>query len=144
MIAVIVALAGLAWTLGRGEDPDPGASSAADRSTSPATPSAPSPVTADGMENFVENYLATVTADPSAAWQQLTPAFQEQSGNFGQYRKFWSGIRSADMVSAHADPNTMQISYRVEYVDTRGRKTQDDVTLTLEGTDGNFLIAAES
>ena len=51
-------------------------------------------VTADGMENFIEDYLATVTSDPKAAWDQLTPQFQAESGGFGQYQKFWSGFQT--------------------------------------------------
>ena len=38
----------------------------------------------------------------------------------------------------------MQISYTVEYLHQDGSKSRDDVTLTLEGTDGDFLIAGES
>jgi hypothetical protein len=32
----------------------------------------------------------------------------------------------------------------VEYVHRDGQKTSDDVTLQLEGTDGDFLISGES
>lgn len=144
VLVVIITLAGIAWTLGRGEDPGQGAGTDPARSSDPASTAPAGPVSPDGMENFIESYLATVTTDPATAWQELTPAFQEHSGGFGKYRRFWSGFRSADVLSAQADPESMQISYRVEYVDTRGRKTRDEVTLTLEGTDGDFRIAAES
>ena len=92
----------------------------------------------------MENYLATVTSDPEAAWALLTPGFQAQSGSFEEYEGFWSGIRSADLLSAQADPESKQISYEVEYVRTDGSKTRDSVTLQLEGTDGAYLIAGES
>ncbi|MDF1603800.1 serine/threonine-protein kinase [Nocardioides sp. YIM 152315] len=142
---VIVVLAVVAWMLGTGED-DPGGAGPSGGSSAPTTPtsSATPEVTADGMRDFVETYLATVTTDPAAAWQELTPAFQEASGNFGQYQKFWRGFRSAELVSARPDPGSMQISYTVAYEHDRGDSSTDDVTLTLEGTDGNFRIAAES
>ena len=116
------------------------------RCWAPSTPtsSAPADVTADGMENFVETYLATVTSDPKSAWAMLTPDFQAASGNFGQYQKFWGQFQSADLLTAQADPESKQISYTVEYLHRDGSKTRDDVTLTLEGTDGDFRIAAES
>jgi eukaryotic-like serine/threonine-protein kinase len=144
----IIALAVAAWMLGTRDD-DPGAAGPTGKAstTSPrpsASASASPNVTADGMRTFVEDYLATVTTDPAAAWQRLTPAFQQESGNFGQYQKFWRGFRSADLVSARPAPDSMQISYTVAYTSDDGKNSTDDVTLTLEGTDGNFKIAAES
>lgn len=139
----IVALTVAGWTLGRGgEDPGAGGTPAA-RSDPPPSASAPA-VTAEGMEAFVADYLATVTADPRTTWSRLTPAFQEDSGSFGQYQRFWRGFRSADLLAAQADPQSRRISYTVEYVHADGRSSTDDVTLTLEGSDGDFKIAAES
>ena len=152
-VAAIVVLAIIAWALGSdsgGGDGQPQADPTPSRTTDTTKPSSPPPtsetpqaVTADGMENFVEDYLATVTSDQKASWEMLTPGFQEASGGFGQYQKFWRQFTSADLLSAEADPESGQISYAVEYERTDGSKIQDQVTLTLEGTDGAFLIAAE-
>lgn len=150
-VAVIVVLALIAWALGTSgdDDQDPGADPSPTRSGKPSAPQTsetsetPQDVTADGMENFVETYLATVTTDQKAAWDMLTPAFQDASGGFGQYQKFWRGFTSADMLSSEADPESMQIAYAVEYQRTDGSKVQDQVTLTLEGTDDAYLIADE-
>ncbi|MBZ5740995.1 serine/threonine-protein kinase [Nocardioides mangrovi] len=145
--AIVVAVALVAWLALRGDDTP--AETGTDKptrsaSSGPATSgTSQAAVTEDGMENFVEDYLATVTTDPHAAWQQLTPDFQAQSGNFGQYQKFWRTISTADMTSAQADPESKQITYTVEYQHPDGSKTSDEVTLTLEGTDGDYLIAAE-
>ncbi|MFC7492641.1 MULTISPECIES: serine/threonine-protein kinase [unclassified Nocardioides] len=143
---VIIALAVAGWILATGED-DPGTTGRSEQpSSTPSTPqtSATPEVTAEGMETFIANYLATVTDDPATTWEQLTPAFQDQSGNFGQYQKFWRGYRSAELVSAQPDPESMQISYTVAYESVDGEDSTDDVTLTLEGIDGDFKIAAES
>ncbi len=113
-------------------------------SPSPSDTATAAAVTTDGMEGFVEDYLATVTSDPKAAWAMLTPAFQDASGGFGGYNSFWKKIASADLLSARADPESKQVSYTVEYQRRDGTKTTDDVTLGLEGTDGEYLIAAES
>lgn len=151
-VAAIVVIAVLAWRLGAdgGGDEDPAADPGPSRTGQPSEPQssptseAPEDVTADGMEGFVETYLATVTSDQKAAWAMLTPEFQDESGGFGQYQKFWRGFQTADLLSAEADPESKQIGYAVEYTRTDGSKFRDQVTLTLEGTDDAFLIAAES
>jgi hypothetical protein len=154
LAVVVIALVGwLAFDAGNGGDGDPGTAASprgggggpsSSSSSSSSAPATPEPVTADGLENFVEDYLATVTSDPATAWDELTPAFQAASGSFGQYRKFWKGIRTADLVASDPDPERRRISYTVEYLHTDGGKTSDDVTLQLEGTDGDYLIAGES
>jgi serine/threonine protein kinase len=160
-VAAIVVLAAIAWIVGSqgGDDDrrangrsDSGAASGSTPSTSASTPdssdtSSPTPpgdVTADGMENFVETYLATVTSDPKSAWAMLTPSFQAQSGGFGQYQKFWRDMQVADLLDSTADPSSRRISYTVEYLHQDGSKTRDDVTLTLDGKDGDYRIAGES
>jgi hypothetical protein len=151
VIALIGWLAFKAGNGGDGADGKPGTAASprgggggSSSSSSSSAPVTPDPVTADGLENFVEDYLATVTSDPATAWGELTPAFQAASGSFGQYQRFWKGIRTADLVSADPDPDHRRITYTVEYLHTDGAKTSDEVTLQLEGTDGDYLIAGES
>jgi hypothetical protein len=151
-LAAVAVLAVIAWATTSGDDaPDrtgatrepSGGSSAASSPSAPTSSGSPD-VTADGMEGFVEDYLATVTSDPKTAWTRLTPEFQRESGGYGQYKKFWSGFASADLLTDRADPASRQITYTVEYLRRDGSKTRDDVTLTLEGTDGDYLISGES
>ena len=148
LVVVAVVAAGLWWYLG--SDPKQTGGTAAEHtpSATPSTPKSSDPpqdaVTARGMQDFVEGYLATVTTDPKAAWAMLTPNFQQESGGFGQYKKFWGGIESARVISADAHPATKTISYRVEYTYPDGRTTTDDVTLRLDGVDDDYLIAGES
>ncbi len=54
----------------------------------PAKPAVAKP-TAKGIENFIRDYVATVSTDPEQSWQMLTPKFQVESGGFDTYRKFW-------------------------------------------------------
>jgi eukaryotic-like serine/threonine-protein kinase len=147
VVAVVAAAALVGWlALSRpgGDGRDPGSTNSRDGSRASSGSGPAAAVTAAGMKTFVEDYLATVTSDQAAAWDELTPSFQAESGNFGQYQKFWSDYQSARVVSIQADPGTQQVSYTVEYVDQEGRTTSDDVTLHLEGTDGDYLIADES
>jgi eukaryotic-like serine/threonine-protein kinase len=96
------------------------------------------------MQAFVQDYLATVTSDPAAAWDRLTPRFQRSSGGFGGYRGYWSTIESAEPSGVTADPDAMTVTYDVAYERTDGTTATDSVTLELvpDGEDG-FLIAGE-
>jgi len=147
-VAVVALLGWLAFTLGNDGDGDQDQNQAAASSSRPdntrsTTPEPTPSVTADGMETFVRDYLATVTSDPRQAWDQLTPAFQADSGNFGQYQGFWNTIESAQVVSVTADPDSRTVTYTVDYVREDGSTTTDEVTLQLEGTDGVYLISSE-
>ena len=154
-VVTIVAIAVIGWlafTAGAGGEGDgtaaaPGGgrdSTATEGSRSPSGDGAPDGVTPDGMQSFIEEYLATVTSDPKSAWAWLTPDFQAASGGFGRYNSFWRSIETADVRRAEADPADRRISYTVEYLHRDGSRTTDDVTLVLQGTDGDYLIAAES
>jgi len=138
--AIVVPL----WWLLSGDEPDRPQAGTEPTPTATASSTPEPAVTADDLENFVEDYLATVTTDPASTWERLTPGFQEQSGGFEKYRSFWSGFRNADLLSSQADPNAMTISYTVEYLHRNGRKTSDDVTLQFELSDGQLLIAGEA
>ena len=148
-VVVIGVLGWLAFTAGNdgGDDRTPRADRTGGRtSSSSPTPSQtpqPTDVTADGMAGFIAQYLATVTSDPKSAWTMLTPDFQAASGGFGRYNSFWKTIETADLVSAQADPGSRRISYTVDYLRRDGSRATDDVTLTLQGTDGDYLISDE-
>jgi hypothetical protein len=100
--------------------------------------------TADGMEQFIEDYLSTVTSDPETTYAMLTPAFQEQSGGLDGYEGFWSTIESADLQSVSADPQDLTVRYTVHYTRTDGSQVTNDVTLQLVYEHGDYLIAGEA
>ena len=103
------------------------------------------PPTADGMENFMEDYLATAPSDPGTAFGMLTPGFQQASGGIEGYRGFWDTIETADLISFSADPEALTVSYTVEYQRVgEDDKVTDDVGLALEYRDGTYKIAGES
>ncbi|HET6561753.1 MAG TPA: serine/threonine-protein kinase [Marmoricola sp.] len=135
-----------------GNDDDPARSPAAEDPTSDASEGAsPEPSdepaaepSAAAMSAFVEDYLATVTTDPAAAWDRLTPEFQQASGGFGGYRSFWSTIASAEPSDITADPDALTVSYDVAYERTDGSAATDSVTLELVMDDEErYLISGE-
>jgi hypothetical protein len=148
----VVAAAYLGWNVlaGGADDgrrtatPDSTASASPDDTTAEPKPDPKPTADAEGMETFVVDYLATVTSDPQAAWQRLTPGFQAASGSFDAYAGWWSQVQSADVTSASADPEAMQVSYAVTYQMADGSTMDDDVTLDLVLRRDGYLIAGES
>jgi serine/threonine protein kinase len=151
---VVLALVGIiAWALLSGGEPEASNPPAGNHHTSKSSSSTKSPnaepsPSADDMEDFIANYLATATSDPDSAFQMLTPQFQEQSGGLEGYRGFWDTVKSADLVSIQADPQALTVQYTVDYT-TEGpgkshdRESTDDVSLALDFEDGTYKIAAE-
>jgi hypothetical protein len=95
------------------------------------------------MQQFVRDYLATVTEDPRTTFGLLSPQYQRASGGFAGYQAFWSTIAKAKPKSIHPDPGALTVSYDVEYEKTDGSKTEEAVTLLLERTADGYLIAGE-
>lgn len=148
-VLVVALLGWLAYAVGNdGGDGDGGQVAESTKPSGNGKPSStpdPKPeVTAAGMETFIRDYLAMVTTDTKAAFDELTPDFQAASGNYGGYKGFWKTIESAQVLSVTADPETRQVTYTVEYVRNDGSSTTDEVTLQLEGTDGAYLISDEA
>ncbi len=153
---VVVALFLLfAWLFGAfdGNESSSGAESGPDRPTSETSASqpedsssAPDPQEQEAaMESFLTTYIQTAIDDPNSSWTMLTPQFQAQSKNFGQYKGFWDQWQSAEVTDVSADATAMTVSYSIVY--TPEGKGGDDVTnqvrLTLQPDGDSFLIAAE-
>ena len=70
----------------------------------PALPRSSAEDTREQMDAFITSYIATVTTDPRAAFDQLTPEFQEASGGYDGYIGWWSKVRSAELASVEQRP----------------------------------------
>jgi hypothetical protein len=145
-LAVVLAM-GLAFALGLRDDGDDGQGGGRGGASPETSSQAPSPdteqPTAEGMEAFVATYLGTVVSDPRAAFDMLTPAFQEQSGGFEGYEEFWGGVKHTRLEEVSADPKSLEVSYTYRYQLESGPPVTDDVVLRLEFNDGTYLIADE-
>ncbi|MCW2765442.1 MAG: serine/threonine protein kinase [Nocardioides sp.] len=146
-VVAVVLLIALAYTLGGGGGGGNGGN------TGPsAKPAGGSTKTSDanatratvaGMEDFIGTYLSTVTADPRAAFEMLTPEFQVASGNLSGYEGFWETVKKAKLLSIEADPNALTVHYSVEYNRAGDGKSTDETTLQLTYNHGSYLIADE-
>ncbi len=153
LVAVAIVLLGVRLLTGgddpseTGAEPTPGAQST--RSPTQTPTATPSPTEsaeqkAKAMEDFVRSYLALVTSDQKAAFAQLTPGYQAQSGGYGEYRRFWKDFRSAAPRRIEADPVAGTVRYRVDYVTKKEGDWSDEVQLRLQESNGTYLIAGES
>lgn len=146
LLAVTVLVALLLLTGGDDDAREPAAqgSGAAGSSQSPSegssSPSAPAAPTAAELEGYVSDYLTTASSDPSAGFDQLTPAYQRQSNGFGGYEGFWGRVTDVDLLSATADPDTLTVTYEYRYR-YEGRPRRDTVRMTLEESGDALLIA---
>jgi len=95
------------------------------------------------MDAFMTRYLATVTSDPEAAFDQLTPEFQTLSGGYEGYLGFWGTVRSASLAQIDSNPSDLTVGYTVNYVMQTGRPVTQDVRLQLQRQDDGLLIAGE-
>ncbi len=144
-VALVIVVA-VAFAIGtqRGGSDDDGAEPPGDQASSPTSPSASSTdgPTETGMVDFLENYIATASSDPAAAFAMLTPSFQEQSKGMAGYEAFWGDVRTAKVLDVSADPATLEVSYTYRYVKPGG-PTEDDVVLKLTYENGSYLIDQE-
>jgi serine/threonine protein kinase len=144
----LVAAVAVAFAIGLSRGgADDSTSSSSGPTTDSAAPS-PSESTADapteaGMTDFVETYIATAASDPRAAFDMLTPAFQEQSNGLTGYEAFWGDVRSAKLLDVSADPDTLEVRYTYRYTKPPGPPKTDDVVLRLTYEDGTYLIDQE-
>ena len=126
-----------------------GADDATESPTSPATDTASSSASAGdepteaGMVDFIENYIATASSDPTVAFNMLTPAFQEQSHGLTGYEAFWGDVRSTKILDLSADPATLEVAYTYRYTKPPGPPEEDDVVLKLTYENGTYLIDQE-
>ena len=88
-----------------GSDPDPGTTTEPGDSPTPADETTEATPAADGQEQFVADYYASLPSDPETAWSKLSAGYQDEVGSYDDYAGFWSTIDavSVDDTSAAAD-----------------------------------------
>jgi hypothetical protein len=136
VLLLVVALAGVLDGGGRGSGGDAKASE-----TRGAAVAASAHPTAAGMESFIRDYVATVSADPDAAWAMLTAKFQRESGGLERYRSFWAPATNGKVLSISADPAHLSVSYHVHFDDFDNGPGPTVLDLTF--ANGHYLIDGE-
>jgi serine/threonine protein kinase len=146
-LLLVVGVVLATWLLTR----DPAADSNATSHNPTRSPTTSAPVvqrpTAGGMEQFINDYLATVARDPVVAWTRLTANFQSASGGYQRYIAWWGGLEKATVRSIEADPEDLTVEYDVHYEwakgEGKGKLKKDKTTLELTFNQGQYLIDYE-
>jgi serine/threonine protein kinase len=139
-LALVLAVAGYLALTHRGSGSDGTAKNSPNKGSSSA-PAKTSKPTEKGMESFIRDYVSTVSVDPSKSWLMLTPKFQQESGGFEKYRRFWDPATNGQVLSISADPKKLTISYQVHFDDFDNGP--GPTVLDLKYDDGKYLIDGE-
>ncbi|MBV9831287.1 MAG: hypothetical protein JOZ82_06790, partial [Marmoricola sp.] len=94
-----------------------------------------------GMESFIRNYVSTVSADPARSWTMLTPKFQQESGGFSKYQRFWERASNGQVLSISADPANLSVAYQVHFDNFHNGPGPTVLDLTYDH--GHYLIDGE-
>ncbi len=131
-------------------EPPPTSTPPTESPTSPTSSVTEEPPTGGGgaaaMRTFVQQYVDTALADPGAAWDQLSPRFQQDccAGDEGSYTGYWNTIESATLRDVKANPRSMEVSYTITWDPEGERGPEDeDVTLGLVENGDGYLIEYE-
>jgi eukaryotic-like serine/threonine-protein kinase len=143
VLLAVAVIAGAALLGTRGADSPSGGSGNRSSATEPSSSSS-ADAQAAAMQTFITDYLSTVTSDQHASWDMLTTGFQKESGGFGKYQQYWGGISSATPRDITPNPADLSVTYGVDYVNTDGTTSSDQVTLQLVRAGTSYLINGES
>jgi serine/threonine protein kinase len=141
-VFAVLVLTAIAFVIGLSSDDPESTPTGADETPSSSSTEQPAAASKEDMEAFIDDYLALVVSDPEAAFEMLTPAYQEASDGLDGYLGFWDTVVSTKLISVAADPEQLLVDYRYTYVVRGAGPKTESITLRLEQTDdGRYLIA---
>ena len=142
-LLVVLVAAVTSYVVLSGDDPasTPTTTSDTDKPAKAKKSQAPAEPTAKGIESFINDYVTTVSTDPSKSWQMLTPKFQEESGGFDKYNAFWGPATNGRVVSISPDPENLTVSYQVHF--DNFDNGPGPTVLDLKFDNGRYLIDGE-
>ncbi|MET8795847.1 serine/threonine-protein kinase [Nocardia sp. NPDC004568] len=115
---------------------------------SSATTTAPSTTTAETgppsaarVEQFVRGYYGLLPGNPSAAWSQLSPAYQATTGGYAEYTRFWSTI-SAVSIGAVTPSGTGSAVATITYTMSNGSVQSENRSFQVVPEGGQLVITA--
>ncbi len=139
-LALVLAVVGYVVLTHRGSGSDGTAQNSPGKHSSSA-PAKSSKPTEKGIESFIRDYVSTVSVDPSKSWMMLTPKFQQESGGFEKYQRFWDPATNGRVLSISADPKNLTVSYQVHFDDFDNGP--GPTVLDLKYDNGKYLIDGE-
>ncbi|MFC6012148.1 serine/threonine-protein kinase [Nocardia lasii] len=98
------------------------------------------PPTPDRINQFIAGYYGMLPGNIGAAWAQLSPGYQAQTGGFGQYSSFWSSVRSVSVGSITPSGQNRAVVV-LTYQLANGTVTSENRWIQVSGEGGNLQIA---
>ncbi len=113
-------------------------------STRSSTTTAPPAPSADArLASFLRSYFATVTSDPDATWDRLTPRMQVAAGGYQGYVGFWRGISRASTSGIDADASAGTATLTLVYTRQDGSTSTETHRLRVVPAGRSFRIDGE-
>ncbi|MEJ2859514.1 serine/threonine-protein kinase [Actinomycetospora flava] len=99
----------------------------------PVSPGEPAPAT------VVVDYYAALPGDIDRAWSTLSERAQDESGGYGGYQRFWSGIREVRTANVEARGTTVFAD--IEFTTASGRTSRETYRFEVDkDSDGQIRI----
>jgi hypothetical protein len=93
------------------------------------------------VEQFVRGYYGLLPGNPSAAWSQLSPAYQATTGGYAEYTRFWSTI-SAVSIGAVTPSGTGSAVATITYTMSNGSVQSENRSFQVVPEGGQLVITA--
>ncbi|MEU1950470.1 protein kinase [Nocardia rhamnosiphila] len=107
----------------------------------PTTTAETGPPSAARVEQFVRGYYGLLPGNPSAAWSQLSPAYQATTGGYAEYTRFWSTI-SAISIGAVTPSGTGSAVATITYTMSNGSVQSENRSFQVVPEGGQLVITA--
>lgn len=107
----------------------------------PTTTAETGPPSAARVEQFVRGYYGLLPGNPSAAWSQLSPAYQATTGGYAEYTRFWSTI-SAVGIGAVTPSGTGSAVATITYTMSNGSVQSESRSFQVVPEGGRLVITA--
>jgi hypothetical protein len=99
------------------------------------------PATTDRIAQFIQGYYGMLPGNVGAAWTQLSPSYQAQTGGSDAYARFWSTIRSVS-VGAITPNGENRAVVSLTYNLNNGSTSSENRWIQVASDNGRLLIAA--
>lgn len=115
------------------QQPDP-----TEETSAAPEPTEPTDAPAEGPEQFIADYYASLPSDTRTAWSMLAPSYQDEAGSYEEYAGFWATIGSVS-VDDTSTSGEDQVDVTLTYDDSE----QETRRITVEPDGDGWLIVAD-
>ncbi|MFQ6325188.1 serine/threonine-protein kinase [Nocardia sp. CWNU-33] len=99
------------------------------------------PPTAERIAQFIQGYYGMLPGNVGAAWSQLSPAYQAQTGGYDAYARFWGSVRSVSVGAVTPNGENRAVA-SLTYNLKDGTTPSENRWFQIASDNGRLLIAA--